>query len=380
MMQPTPPRIQSLSPTSGNKPTSYFPISIALSLIIIYLVLHSLIPAKAGAFFWSSAPTQWIDWIFWSLLGIMLNWASELASLERKEDTPRTWKELWRRSRGVLVALFLLGVIYYREYNLLNWEFDLARTPLAGIALAFGFGFYAKTSTALFFEVINFYIRRIIDMFLGRRLGKPIDDEEYIQLYVDKRLHVAYRLAKSSSYGIPGHIASRNQRVRYRIANFVGHAGFTVNAIKTVFFGSSVLKVSKESLAELVAHEASHVYQNYISDSVEQEIKAYVTGARVRESLNARHSVKSKRWLALGDILCDQHGEFVERSEAWEEAHKEAVEIVRKDKKLAPLYGVIPESQKPYGKEDRREALKQASFLVSDFFKTTQKSIEKQDD
>jgi hypothetical protein len=358
--------------SSGNRLTASLPIFF-LFIVTLYICLHCLFPVQGGDFFWTSALGHWGEWVFWSLFGWLLRRSSERAAIENKATPGNSRAEL----SSLFIPLVLLGAISSRKYNLLNWHIDLTKTSSMGIALAFAFGFYAEISQALFFKLVSDFVQRTVDRVIGRRLGKSIDDERYIQLYVDKRLHVAYRLAMSQSYGLPGHIASREQRIRYKVADFVGNAGFTVNALRSVYFGSAVLKISPLSLAELVAHEASHVYQSFLSDSVEQEIKAYVAGARVRDGLAPSHSRRSKKWLSLGKVLCHENGEFKDRNPEWQAAHQEAIKIVRAEAKLAPLYGIIPIDQKYLGNEDRKEMLRQAKFLLTDFLKTFRKTITK---
>lgn len=361
-----------LPPSLKNPPkTASYPLLSLLIAIIFYLLLHSLIQVNAGdAFFWAQPSLQWLDWVFWSLFGILLKWSSEVARLRASaQDAYSSWPEILKKLGGILVTLVLLAAVNHREISLAELKLDLSQTPSLGITMAFVFGFYPEISEILFFSILINMIRRTIEKLFGRSLGNPEDDFEYIRLYVNPGLQNAYCKAKEQPHGKAGHIASRDRRVSYQIVNFLSKEGFTVNALKSVYFGRDVLSLSRESLAELIAHEASHVKQNYLSDSIDQEIQAYVTGARVRKGLKkARLKGESETWIKFGNTLCDEQNEYLsKRGHDWEIAHKKAINKVKSKATLAPLYNFIPEKQAEHGLPDVIEAVRQAGFLIGDF-------------
>lgn len=274
-----------------------------------------------------------------------------------------------RRYGGVLVALVLLFAIHQQEINVAEIELNLANTPVVGVALAFTFGYYPEVSEVLFFSIVAKMIRRTIEKILGRSLGDPTDDFEYIRLYVNPGLRNVYLKLIDIPEAKAGHIASRERRVGYQIVSFLHKEGFTVNALKAVYFGREVFSLSPEVLGELIAHEASHVKQNFYSDSIDQEVKAYITGARVRKGLQkSRLKSESEAWHKFGIVLCDVKGEFLsERDQDWEQMHEKAVSKVRSKKDQAALYGFIPVEQAEHGLADIKETMRQGGFLIKDF-------------
>ncbi len=136
----------------------------------------------------------------------------------------------------------------------------------------------------------------------------------------------------------------------YNVAGFFSSAGFTVNALRMVFLAQDLL-TSRDTLIDILAHEASHVSQGYWSDSVKQEVKAYRTGAMVMEELKARGESSQgdeEGWLQIDDVT--------------------AKEKVRERGELAPVYRVIPCNQL-YGLADKVEMFRQVAFVVRDFLR-----------
>ncbi len=63
--------------------------------------------------------------------------------------------------------------------------------------------------------------------------------------------------------------------------------GFTLNVINTIFMDPHLQDPQQaDLLACTLAHECSHVQQGYLVDSVQQELIAYQTGAKIADALN----------------------------------------------------------------------------------------------
>ena len=59
----------------------------------------------------------------------------------------------------------------------------------------------------------------------------------------------------------------------------------TINLLRLVLIGRETLQ-HRSTLISSLAHEASHIEQRHISDSFEQEYRAFITAAQVMRELN----------------------------------------------------------------------------------------------
>jgi hypothetical protein len=309
-------------------------------------------PSDAGVFFWNETSIQWLDWLFWAATGILLRLSSELAVDSFKPDRsvislPITVKGYFEEAlKGLVVSLTVLWVVANSvDVDALGLKIRLKEAPAVAVGLAFVLGFYHRVAQKLFFKVILQLVKRYVERALGRSIGGKTDDAAYVELHVDPRLQRAYWLAASTRVGRLCHEASRDKRVGYKVSNIVSQAGFTVNALRTVFIAQDLMPLNEDSLVELLAHEASHAEQGFWSDSLEQEVKAFRTGAQVKEELKARGDADhgdTAGWLSLRAL--------------------EAENRVRDMKLGTRLYGMIPRRQKKAW-ADKRELVRQGVCL-----------------
>jgi hypothetical protein len=260
-----------------------------------------------------------------------------------------------------MVILFLIN---YLKINISGLEINLRSAPTIGICLAFVFGYFGQVTQKYFFTILGDILKRLAGAILQRIMGNMdgrIDEETYIQRYIEPKLQPYYLLGAATPSGRDGHEKSHQRLVRYKSAKFVGNAGFTLNAIRTVFIGP----IREKNLPEIIAHEASHAAQGYgyLSDSIDQETVAYITGVRVDYEINNPNTEipenPKRDWLKIEKALYSP--DFKENLKARERAE----EKVRELKKFAPLYGIIPKEQKE-GFLDFVEMIRQGGFLVVD--------------
>jgi hypothetical protein len=347
-------------------PIPFLPILVfQLSLSIIYLILHGLLPPGQGySFFWAVPQLQWVDWLFWSMTGVVLNLLSVYASRHSLSpgNRSRLSQTIIRIFRDVALAMAVLFLINYIKITISGLEINLRIAPAIGACLAFVFGFYGQVTTKFIHKIVGDSLKRVAGNILQRITGNMddrIDEGTYLQRYIEPKLQPYYLLGAATQSGREGHQASHRKLVRYKSAKFVGNAGFTLNAIRTVFIGP----IREKNLPEIIAHEASHVAQGYLSDSIKQEIKAYITGVKVNYEINNPNTVIPDdtpiEWLKIDKALSS--AEFKEKLKA----RVRAEEKVRKLKEFAPLYGIIPVEQK-VGFGDFLEMIRQGGFLLVD--------------
>lgn len=322
-------------------------------LTLCYIALHWILPPSAnGSLLWSDPPFQWLDWIFWSAAGVLLSASSTLASFTIDPyEGASTVLELTRKFpselvKGLFIALSTLWIItFVVDLELSGVTIRLKEVPALSVAFAFVFGFYSTVAWRLLVGVLGRASKKYVERLLGRAIVDEADDEGYVTLHVDPKLHQAYLMAASTESGRLGHEASRKRRAGYKVAGFLSKAGFTVNAINTVFIASDVNFKAVCNLAGLVAHEASHIEQRWWSDSLMQEVKAYKSGARVLKELKER-----------GEARCGDEGNWIDLDE------EEAKDEVLKLESQAPIYGMIPRNQKT-GLADKAEMMRQGVCL-----------------
>jgi hypothetical protein len=355
------------SQETQSKSQEAFLVAVIALLIVIYAALHYFFPpSDVGSFFWKDSPARWLDWLFWCLTGMLLVLSSRCA--RRYSDPGRgvrlSFRSLLEIARGLVISLLLLyAAVELVDMDVLGLNIRLKEAPTVAVALAFVLGFYSQITEKLLFELGFQLLKRFSERLLGRGIGDTTDDDTYIKLHIDPALQAAYQRAAATQNGRPGHEASRHKRARFKVSNFVSQAGFTVNALKTVYIAQDLLASSSEAaIAEILAHEASHIMQGHLSDSVHQEIEAYVTGARVTEELKEPGEALSKdtaEWIMLSNQISPSQPD----EEIKSMAKVDAVKKVRGLKSRAPLYGIIPTDQEE-GLRDLMEMLRQAAFLI----------------
>jgi hypothetical protein len=336
--------------------TAFIWLGVFAVLTTAYLSLHGLVRLDSGGdFFWSRAPGQWIDWLFWSAAGSILAALSRLG-VGKVDDLGKHSEPVRRASTRVREALVGTGVAAslvalaasLPNLDLLGIKINLKSTPTVSVLMAFVLGLYSSTTRKLLCGLLLRSIGQILDRAVGRRGGDEGDVNRYVDLHVDPRLRRPYLLAASTKHGGPGHKASVEARVAYKVTGLISQAGFTVNALKTVFIALDLLPSDGGILAEIVAHEASHVDQRCWSDSLQQEAQAYATAARVMVELNRRGELKWRDrecWLKLDEQIAEDK--------------------VRDRQAAAPLYGMIPRKQVG-GWKDKVEFVRQAACLGLD--------------
>lgn len=334
-------------------------LAIMVLLMVGYLALHWILPpSEEGFFFWNEAPAQWLDWLFWSGTGVFLHLSSTLAARSVDPDRsvgrfPPTVRGCFiEMLKGLVVALIVLWVaVNVVDVDLLGLKIRLKEAPAIAVLLGFVLGFYTRVARELFKLALQFF-KRYVERTLSHSIGDTTDDKAYVELHVDPRLQAAYRLAASTESGRSDHEASRDRRAGYKVSNIVSRAGFTVNALRTVFIARDLMTSSpKETIVEILAHEASHVEQGFWSDSLEQEVQAFVRAAEVMEELKENRKVKR------GD-----EGGWLPPPRTKEE-QKAAENKVLSMQSNAPLYGMIPRKQKTGWADDKREMVRQAVCL-----------------
>ena len=342
----------------GRAPVRVAPVALAIVsalFVLVYLLLHWALPQAGSSYFWTDAPPQWLDWLFWSGIGILLRMAAKRDDLSapsrRRSLSPDN--TIWNYLVEFLKSLTLIFVVLWAVVNVVDIDLeglkiDLKQAPEIGVALAFVLGFYPDLLRTVFGHILQF-LQRYAERLLSRSLSARavVKEQAYVSLHVDPRLQAAYWLAASTPAGLPGHWRSFERRVSYRVVGFLNRSGFTVNALRIVFIAQDLLSPSdKETLIEIIAHEASHIEQGWWSDSVKQEVEAYRRGATVMQELKQAGKVSTG-----GD-------------DAWLAADDEIAEMKLREKKaLAPLYGVIP-SEQPQGWADKWEAVRQGIYLI----------------
>lgn len=307
-----------------------------LILVLIYLLIHwRLPPGDDKAFFWDKPKIQWVDWLFWSASGVMLNLLSRLADRNLTSlDKELPLSEVFIRIVcGVLVAFVVLVLINYASIDLSGIQITLNREPAIGVGLAFIFGFYDRVANRTVLKILWTFLKRnlwkIIHPIPGIK-GKAINEQTYVNLYVEPKLQRPYLLAASTTSGKNGHQVSMERLIRYKSAEFVGKAGFTLNGLRMVFIGD----IQSGKLPEIIAHEASHVSQKYLSDSIEQETEAYITGVRV--DFEVKHPERnipdepSNEWLIIEKTLSSSNPDEVTK------AKDKAEDVIRKKRRLHP--------------------------------------------
>jgi hypothetical protein len=347
-------------------PIPFLPTVVSLlAMSAIYLILHGLLPPEQGhSFFWAAPQFQWVDWLYWSMTGAVLNLLSIYASQISLSpgNRSRLSQTILRIIRDVALSLVVLFLINYLKVTISGLEINLRVAPAIGACLAFVFGFYGQVTQKFIQKIIGDSLKRVASNIHHRITGNMedrIDEETYIQRYIEPKLQPYYLLGAATQSGREGHQASHRKLVRYKSAKFVGNAGFTLNAIRTVFIGP----IREKNLPEIIAHEACHVAQGYWSDSIKQEIKAYITGVKVNYEINNPNTEipdnTAIEWLKIEKALSST--DFKEKLKAG----KRAEEKVRKLQEFAPLYGIIPVEQK-VGFGDFLEMIRQGGFLIMD--------------
>jgi len=343
----------------------YTHATILTILVALYLVTHWLNPTgQPEGFFWVETPLQWIDWVFWGISGVLLNILSTSANrqsgiLDGQEPSSRTFLQI---VRGVIISLVVVFLINLLKIKITGIEINFSTEPAIVASLAFIFGFYEKVTYKYIFSILAKIIlrslRRLFHPIL-MKLGHSISEQAYVQEYIEPKLQEHYMKAAKTTTGRNGHKKSYEKLARYKSAKFVGNAGFTLNLVRTVYIGT----IPEYQRAEIIAHEASHIAQGDLSDSIYQETEAYITGVKTNyEIKNPGIGIPDKpreKWLKIEKELHTADPDVTRK------ARKKAKEEVRKLKYLAPLYGIIPEKQKK-GVWDFFEMVRQGGFLLMD--------------
>jgi hypothetical protein len=115
--------------------------------------------------------------------------------------------------------------------------------------------------------------------------------ERYIDRYLPPQLREAFTEMMSTATGrrLAESLARRRARYILDPTGRLGRSSMTVNLVRVILIGKQALQ-DKHLLINSLAHEASHIEQKYISDSFEQEYKAFVTAARVMTELGLEDS------------------------------------------------------------------------------------------
>jgi hypothetical protein len=307
--------------------------------------------------FFTVEPKLWLEWLYWGSSGVILSWVSTQISMlysgrtETLQAMATVWPTLIELLKRILIVLITLAILVYGvRFETPGLAIQLTQTPFYSILLAFVLGYLSEIGRAQLRIFLQLYLRRFRERYLGQRPASGEGAADYIALHVDPRLAAAYWKASSTEAGKPGHHASMRKRVGYTATSYLKRVGFTVNALKMVYIAQDLLG-SKDVLVEIVAHEAFHVAQGFWSDSLDQERKSYQKAAKVMEELKARGEAAfgdKDGWLGLNDL--------------------KAKNKVRDLGKFVPLYDVIPPEQ-PQKAADKIAMLRQAVFLVKDWFK-----------
>jgi hypothetical protein len=326
-------------------------LAAVLLLIVSSIALPLLVPPTSFGPNLGSIPlAQWIGWLRWIVLGALIAPLSEVARVIRL-TTPLHEVALGAlvldlgKKAGIALALFWL-LVKAVDVDIAGVALQLERSPVLAAGVAFILGFYGHVTKKLLKIAIIDGVPKYLERVLRRPLNRATDDEAYVQSHVHPKLQRAYLLAASTDAGRDGHITSRDVRAGYRLAGFLSKAGFTVNAINTVFLADDLDLTADCNLASLIAHEASHIRQRYWSDSLRQEADAYRVGARVMRELQDRGVKRcsgTSDWLTLDD--------------------EQAKDKVLSLKDRAPLYGMIPPDQKTEWAADKLEFIRQAIRL-----------------
>ena len=114
-----------------------------------------------------------------------------------------------------------------------------------------------------------------LQRFVERRVASPLQ-EAFAEMM---RTATGRRLAESSMQRRARHILDPTGRL--------GRNAMSVNLLRLAVIGKDSLN-NIPRLISILAHEASHIEQKYISDSFEQEYTAFVTAAQVMTELGLK--------------------------------------------------------------------------------------------
>jgi len=110
--------------------------------------------------------------------------------------------------------------------------------------------------------------------------------QRYVDRHLPPQLAEAFQEMMNTATGRRLAESSARRRARYMLdpTGKLGWDSMTVNLVRLVLIGRETLQ-HKPALIKSLAHEASHIEQEYISDSFEQEYTAFVTAAQVMTEL-----------------------------------------------------------------------------------------------
>ena len=110
--------------------------------------------------------------------------------------------------------------------------------------------------------------------------------QRYIDRHVASPLEEAFEEMMGTATGRRLAESSTRRRARYILdpTGKLGGSAMSINLLRLAVIGKDSLD-NNPWLINSLAHEATHIEQKYISDSFEQEYKAFVTAARVMQEL-----------------------------------------------------------------------------------------------
>ena len=110
--------------------------------------------------------------------------------------------------------------------------------------------------------------------------------QRFVERRVPSQLKEAFEEMMSTATGSRLAESSARRRARYILdpTGKLGGSAMSINLLRLAVFGKDTLG-NTPWLINCLAHEASHIEQESISDSFEQEYEAFVTAARVMTEL-----------------------------------------------------------------------------------------------
>jgi len=109
---------------------------------------------------------------------------------------------------------------------------------------------------------------------------------EFVERRVPSQLQEAFEEMMSTATGSRLAESSARRRARYILdpTGKLGSSAMSINLLRLAVIGRDSLQ-NKPWLINSLAHEATHIEQEYISDSFEQEYMAFTTAAQVMTEL-----------------------------------------------------------------------------------------------
>ncbi len=111
--------------------------------------------------------------------------------------------------------------------------------------------------------------------------------QKFLAQRIPSPLKEAFEEMMSSPTGrrLADSCAQRGTRFVVDPSGKLGRSSMTINLLRLVIIGREALQ-HRPTLINSLAHEASHIEQRHVSDSFEQEYRAFVTAAQVMRELN----------------------------------------------------------------------------------------------